>query len=120
MSALRVAKWGLLGALGALLAVGQGLAVFWYMEPSGPFLGRAGVQCTGIPLLVELVLLVVTIKNLDTVHANAISNPHSLIGQSLRPDARQSAAPPPQATRTAWDGSWEDPNHAADKMSGKP
>jgi hypothetical protein len=119
MGVLRVAKWGLWVVLGTLGAVGQGLAVFWYMEPHGPFIGRAGLQCTGIPLLIELVLLVVTLKNFDQIHASAVSNPHSLIGQSLRNDAHQSAAAPPP-TRTAWDGEWEDANHAADKMSGKP
>jgi len=101
MGRMRVAKWGLLAVLGGLGAVAQGRAIFWYMEPSGPFLGRAGLQCIGIPLLFELVLLVVFLKNLDQIHAGAVSNPHSLLGQSVRNDSRQSAASPPPSPTPA-------------------
>ncbi len=116
MNARRIGKWVVLIVLGAAAAVAQGLAVFWYMEPHGLFLGRAGLQCTAIPLLVEVVLLVVTMKNLDQLHASAISNPHSLFGQSLRDDTGKPAASPPP-TRSAWDGQFEDPAKAADKMA---
>lgn len=112
MSVRRAGKLGLWFVLGALGALTQGFAVFWYFEPYGPFLGRGGLECTVIPLVIEVVVLVLSLKNLDHLHASAISNPHSLLGHSLRNDA---ARPPPPA-RSAWDGQWEDPTQAADKM----
>ena len=81
----------------------------------GSFLSVTGLECVAIPAGVELVLLVVTLKNLDELHSRSVSNPHSLLGQALRNDAGRPPAPPP--TREAWKGGFEDMDDASDKMS---
>jgi len=112
MSVPRAVKFGLAIILASVAALFQGWAVFWIADYGGPFASRTGLACVGVPLLVELVVFIVAMRNLDQLHANAVANPHSLLGQSLRRDTPP--APPP--SRAAWDGGWEDPGKATDKM----
>ena len=100
---------------GLAVAVLQGLGVFVFEGFAGSFLSVAGFKCVAIPLGVELALAVVILKNFDELHSIKASNPHSLIGQSLRNDAARAPAPPP--TREAWKGGFEDMDDASDKMS---
>ncbi len=101
--------------LGLAAAALQGVAVFWFGGYGGSFLSVTGLGCVTIPLGVELVLLVVILKNLDELHSRTVSNPHSLLGQALRSDAKTPPAPPP--TREAWKGGFEDMDGASDKMA---
>ena len=100
---------------GLAVAVLQGLAVFAFEGFAGSFLSIAGLKCVAIPAAVELVLAIVILKNFDELHSIKASNPHSLIGQSLRKDAARPPAPPP--TREAWKGGFADMDDASDKMS---
>jgi hypothetical protein len=100
---------------GVAVAVLQGLAVFAFEGFDGSFLSVTGAECVAIPAAVELVLLVVILKNFDELHSRSVSNPHSLLGQGLRNDAGRAPAPPP--TRDAWKGGFEDMDDASDKMS---
>lgn len=112
-------RWRLIAVAVLVFAPLQGWLAYLYVQPKGPFLGVAGVKCTLGAMAVDLVLLVVTMRNLDQLHAVTTSNPHSLIGQGLR--ARDDAAPAPPAkatTQDAWNGRWEDPDRAADRMRG--
>ncbi len=102
-------------ALGAVAAVLQGLAVFAWLGKAGSFLSPTGLGCIAAPLVVELVLAVVVLKNMHELHTHAVSNPHSRLGQALRDDAKAPPVPPP--TREAWKGGFEDMDHASDKMS---
>lgn len=111
---MSVVKWTVWAALGVAAAALQGLAVFRFREFPGPFLSLTGLECAAVPLIVELVLAVVVIKNLDELHARSVANPHSLLGQALRQDGAN--PPPPPAARDAWTGGFEDMNDASDKM----
>ena len=91
MNVSRIAKvlgWIVL-ALTALAV--QGYAVFWFGGYPGAYLSRIGLECTAVPVFIELVLFVVTMMHLDRLHAGAVANPHSLLGQALR----QGDVPPP-------------------------
>ena len=110
--AIKILPWILLGAVVAVL---QGLAVFAFEGFGGSFLSVTGLKCIAIPAGVELVLLVVILKNFDELHSRSVSNPHSLLGQALRNDAGRAPAPPP--TREAWKGGFEHMDDASDKMS---
>ena len=96
----------------------QGLVVFAFEGFAGSFLSVTGAECVAVPVGVELVLLVVILKNLDEVHSRTISNPHSVLGQALRNETKTPPAPPP--TRDAWNGGFEDMDSASDKMSKRP
>jgi stage V sporulation protein SpoVS len=91
----------------------QGYLVFlWFGR--GQFLSQHGIECTVIPAFVELVILVTSAMHHERLKTSYIANPHSQLGASLRNDAPRPHVPPP--TRTAWDGEWEDPSKASDKM----
>lgn len=94
----------------------QGFLVF-SLWGKGNFLSPSGAKFTLGCLAVDLVIGVVAAMHYERLHSGAVANPHSLIGQTLRRDAVQPPAPPP--TREAWDGGWEDPDKASDKMSRK-
>jgi hypothetical protein len=111
MAAIKICGWI---ALGLVVVVLQGLAVFWYRGYGGSFWSQTGLECAAIPAIAEIVLLVVVLRNLDELHARSMSNPHSIIGEALRRDAHRSPAPPP--TRKAWDGGFEDMDDASSKM----
>ncbi len=98
-----------------VVALLQGLAVFTVWGFGGSFLSLTGAKCVGIPLVVEVVLAVVVLKNMHELHTHAVSNPHSVLGQALRHDANTPPTPPP--TREAWKGGFEDMDRASDKMS---
>ncbi len=80
----RVWEWKLWITLALIAVPLQGWLAYLYVELRGDFLGIAGLKCTVGALAFDLVLLVVTLKNFDQVHASAMANPHSLLGQSLR------------------------------------
>ncbi len=75
----------LAGVAAVAVALLQGLGVFAVWGFAGSFLSATGAECVAVPLGIELVLLVVILKNLDELHARSVSNPHSLLGQALRP-----------------------------------
>lgn len=101
--------------LGLAAAVAQGLVVFWWLGKGGSYLSLSGLGCTLAPPGVELVLALVVLKNMHELHTNAVSNPHSLLGQALRRDANTPPVPPP--ARDAWKGGFEDMDRASDKMA---
>ena len=100
---------------GVAFALLQGVAIFAFEGFAGSFLSGTGAECVAVPIGIELVLLVVILKNLDEVHSRAISNPHSVLGQQLRNKTKTPPAPPP--TRDAWNGGFTDIDSAGDKMS---
>ena len=104
--------WAAVGLVGALL---QGLAVFTWRGYGGSFVSLTGLGCVLVPLGVELVVAVLAIRNVDALHADTVTNPHSLIGKGLRNDSARPPAPPP--TREAWKGGFEDMDSASDKMA---
>jgi len=113
-----VTKWlwiPLAVVAGLAVALLQGFAIFAVEGFYGSFLSITGAKCVAIPLGVELVLLVVILKNFDELHSVKASNPHSLLGQALRNDGAHPPAPPP--TREAWKGGFEDMDDASEKMS---
>ncbi len=106
-------KWWVLGALGVLWIPIQGYLVFlWFGH--GQFLSQSGIECTVIPVFVELVVAVTSAMHFDRIHSGAVANPHSPIGQKLLNGSGRPPAPPP--TRAAWDGEWEDPVKAGERM----
>jgi hypothetical protein len=111
MRIVRLCGWGVL-ALGA--AVLQGYVVFWYFDLGVSFLSRPGLGCIVGVVLVEAVVAALTILKADEMHGSLTSNPHSPLGQSLRSKGTPRPAPP--AARSAWDGDWERPSEASDKM----
>jgi hypothetical protein len=100
---------------GIAAAILQGWLVFLWQEFPGPFLSLTGFKCVAVPLFVEAVVAVVAFGRYDELHARAISNPHSLLGQALRDDAGRPPDPPP--TREAWNGGFAPMDEASDKMS---
>lgn len=90
----------------ALIAIPlQGFAVFWFRETSGSFFSQTGLECTLVPVVVELVAAIATAVHYDRIHSTAVPNPHSLIGKTLRDDCQQPPSPTP--ARAAWDGKWD-------------
>ena len=118
VSALRAGKFLLWATLGTGFILGQGYAIFLFQNYSTSFASLSGLKCVVFPLLIEAVISVITLRNVDQLHANAVANPHSLLGNALRKGSHPPPSPP--AAREAWDGHWEDTDQAADRMSGKP
>lgn len=102
-------------ALALVLIPAQGYMIF-LLRGGGLFLSQKGLECTMIPAFIEFALLVTSAMAYERIHASAASNPHSVIGSTLRKDAGQPPAAPPPPTRAAWDGGWEDPNQVSEKM----
>jgi hypothetical protein len=117
VSALRATKFLLWATLGTGFILGQGYLIFLFQSYDTPFASLNGLRCVVVPLLIEAVIGVVTLRNVDQLHANAVANPHSLLGEALRKGNPPPPSPP--AAREAWDGHWEDRDQAADRMSGK-
>jgi hypothetical protein len=90
----------------------QGFIVFSFLG-QGSFFGRSGLVCTVSPIFVELVVLVVAAMHFERIHSSSVANPHSLIGQALR---KETTDPRQPSVRAAWDGGWEQPADAAEKM----
>ena len=109
----RILKLCGLGVVGALLAGLQGYVAFWYLDYEGSFFSRIGLECSAVVAVAEIFLVAMVIAKVDELHSGMISNPHSRLGRSLRGDTEQ--APPPPS-RSAWDGGWEEPGEATDKM----
>jgi hypothetical protein len=118
MTGLRTAKILLWTVVGTAAAVGQGYAIFLFQNYDGSFVTALGAKCILFPALIEVVIGVITLRNVDQLHANAVANPHSLLGEALRKGSDPPPSPP--AARDAWDGQWEAPDRTADKMAGKP
>ena len=110
----RVVKLCVLVVLGLVAASLQGYAAFWYLDYPGSFFSRAGLGCTAVVAVAEVFLLAMIIFKVDELQSGMVANPHSRLGRSLRGNAGH--PPPPPETRAAWDGEWEDPSKAADKM----
>jgi len=102
-----------LAVLVAAAIVFQGFVVF-SVRGNGTFASQTGLECTVVPAFIEFVVFVVAAMQYERIHTGAVSNPHSLIGKTLRRDAGH--APEPPKAREAWDGEWEDPRRAAEKM----
>ena len=100
---------------GIAFVVLQGWIVFFFMEFPGSFLSLTGLKCVAVTLLVEGIVGVVAFTKYDELHARAVANPHSPIGQALRNDAPKPPEPPP--VRDAWSGGFESTDSAADRMS---
>jgi hypothetical protein len=109
--AVRFWPWAAGGLVAALL---QGLVVFAWWGNGRSFLSFTGLGCILVPLGVEVVVAIIAIKNLDELHAQTVTNPHSLFGTGLPKDA---TPPAPPLTRKAWDGGFEPPDSASDSMS---
>jgi len=111
--------WMVVGWIGLVLVAIplQGFVVFWCRQTGGSFFGQAGLECTLFPVAVELVVAIATAIHYVRVHADAVANPHNLIGKTLRGDDRNPPAPPPRPkVSDAWGGVWVDPAKASERM----
>ena len=94
-------KWWVLGALGVLWIPIQGYLVFlWFGH--GQFLSQSGIECTVIPVFVELVVAVTSAMHFDRIHSGAVANPHSPIGQKLLNGSRSAPCPAANPRGLGW------------------
>lgn len=112
---IRFARFWPWAAGGLVAALLQGVAVFAWRGYGGSFVSLTGLGCALVPLGLEGVVALLAVQYLDHLHAQTVTNPHSLLGQALRKDSGRPPAPPP--TREAWKGDFEDMDDVSDKMS---
>ena len=97
----------------ALVAIPlQGFVVFWLRQTGGSFFSQAGLECTVVPVFIEVVVGIATAIHYERIHSGAVANPHSLIGKTLSNNSPQ--PPPPPPAQKAWGGTFEDPHKPDD------
>lgn len=111
---MRIGKQIGLAFVAVIAATAQGRLLFGFLGYAGDFVSLKGLGCSVAVALIEAVIVALAIIKADEMHSGMAANPHSRLGQSLRTGTGQPLAAPP--TRAAWDGGWESPSTAADKM----